>query len=159
MNCRQAREEILLGAGSPAADAHVRGCTECAAELAGLRQTMLLLEDWTAPAVSAYFDARLRSRLRAQAEHPATWREWVTAALSPFTTTGRHFALAATTVVLLATGATLYRTAPPLRPMSDTRTEALAQPGTPVADLQALDKNHDLLAGLDLLDEEGEVTP
>jgi hypothetical protein len=159
MNCRQAREEILLGAASPAADAHVRGCAECAAELAALRQTMSVLEEWPAPEPSPYFDARLRSRLRAEAQRPATWREWLAAAASPFTHVGRRFALATTTAVLLAAGVTLYQVSPTVRPVNDTRVEAQAQPGTPVADLQALDKNHDLLAGLDLLDEEGEITP
>lgn len=162
MNCRQAQEEfIVAGGGSLAADAHVRQCAACAAALHSLRQTMGVLDAWSAPEVSPYFDARLRSRRRAEAERPQGWREWLTAAFSPFTQVGRRVALVASLAVLVAAGVTLMQSTPGtnrINRLSD-RVEAPASPGTPVADLQALDKNHDLLADFDLLDDVSEVTP
>jgi len=60
MNCQEARQEMLLmapGESSPTAAVHLRGCEECAKELASLRSTMALLDEWTAPEPSPYFDS------------------------------------------------------------------------------------------------------
>ncbi len=153
MNCKQAREELLLGNASPNADAHVRECAECAAVLVELRQTMALLDTWQAPEVSPYFAARMRSRIRAEAERPQSIREWLAAALSPFTNVGRRVALGATMAVLVGAGVTLYQGSPAHPLQSMYAVERSAKPGTAVADLQALDKNHDLFENFDLLDD------
>jgi hypothetical protein len=44
--------------------AHLASCTDCAAELNELRATFALLDDWTAPEPSPYFDSKLHVRLR-----------------------------------------------------------------------------------------------
>ncbi len=152
MNCTRVREEFFNPAGSPAVDEHVRACSACAAELAALRRTMALLDEWHAPEPSPYFDARMRARLRDEAAAPRTWRARLAEAVSPFTVAGRRTALAATMAVLMVTGVALFQTSHPLTPRE---TPVAAQPGTAVADLQALDKNHDLFTDFDLLD--GEV--
>jgi len=157
MNCKQVREEFLNPAGSPAVDEHLRACAACASQLAALRRTMNLLDEWQAPEPSPYFDARLRARLREEALAPRTWREWLHDALSPFTTIGRSAALVATMGVLLAAGVTLFqgthavRVEPP-KPVAS----AVAPTGTAVGDLQALDKNHELLTDFDLLDDDAQ---
>lgn len=56
---------------SPALSAHLAGCAACESEWKELRATLLLLDEWTAPEPSPYFDSRLHARLReAQAAEP-----------------------------------------------------------------------------------------
>ncbi len=45
---------------------HIAGCAECAAELAEMEATWKLLDEWQAPEPSAFFDAKLYARLRAE---------------------------------------------------------------------------------------------
>ena len=151
MNCEQVRERLLKLAGKatapvPAVEEHLHECPRCAAELAGLRQTLALLEEWTAPEPSPYFDARLRARLREEAARPAPWWTWV-----------RKPALAAAMVLLLAVGIGLFqggrRLQPAPGPQPPKTVQAVnAPPGTAVGDLQALDKDADLYADFDMLD-------
>ncbi len=151
MNCEQVREHLLRLAGKetapiPAVEEHLHQCARCAAELAGLRQTMALLEEWAAPEPSPYFDARVRARLREEAERPAPWWAWV-----------RKPALAAAMVLLLAVGIGLFQGGGRLQPApgpqpAKTVQAVTAPPGTAVGDLQALDKDADLYADFDMLD-------
>lgn len=151
MNCEQVREHLLKLAGKeaalpiPAVEEHLHQCRQCADELARLRQTMALLDEWVAPEPSPYFDARLRARMRAEAEHPAPWWAWV-----------RKPALAAALALLVVAGISLFRGGAPLKPTVEPRPVAQAvnaQPGTAVGDLQALDKDGDLYANFDMLDD------
>jgi hypothetical protein len=101
---------------------------------------MALLDEWRAPEPSQYFDVRMRARLREEAAKPATgWLQWL-----------RRPALAVSLAVLMAVGVTVVRVGE--RPATP---EPVAQiePGTAVSDLQALDKNHDIYADFDLLDD------
>src|SRR5690242_18093858 len=80
MNCHEVREEMLLmtpGDGSPQAAAHLRGCEACSKELASLRSTMALLDEWTAPEPSPYFDAKLRARLKSEPEPTRGLQRWL----------------------------------------------------------------------------------
>ena len=151
MNCEQVREHLLKLAGKaeaapiPAVEEHLQVCRQCAAQLADLRQTMALLDEWTAPEPSPYFDVRLRARLREEAERPAPWWTWA-----------RKPALAAAMLLLVVAGASLFRGGAPLQPTVAQRPVAQAvnaQPGTAVGDLQALDKDGDLYADFDMLDD------
>ncbi len=158
MNCKQAREEffgLVSGSkGSPAMDEHLRDCAGCAQQVSELRRTMALLDEWRAPEPSPYFDARLRARLREERETPRSWAAWLRQALSPVTAPGRKVALAAAMTMLMAMGVALFQPghtpAPTNTASSDT---ASAKPGSAVSDLQALDKNGDLYANFDLLDD------
>ena len=152
MNCEQVRDHLLKLGGAqapapiPAVEEHLQVCPRCAAELAGLRRTLALLEEWTAPEPSPYFDVRLRARLREEARRPQSWWTWV-----------RKPALAAAMVLLVVTGISLFQGGGPLTPSVPERPNTVqagnAQPGTAVGDLQALDKDGDLYADFDMLDD------
>lgn len=71
MNCKTCKThlpDLLLEEGFEAAHpeiaAHLKACESCATELAELRGTLELMDAWTAPEPSAYFDSRLRARVR-----------------------------------------------------------------------------------------------
>lgn len=164
MNCDQVREHLLETArqgrgplpGSEAA-AHLRSCAGCAVELAALRKTMALLEEWKAPEPSSFFDARLRARLRQQGQERQLrapgWMAW------PSWIRFRRPALAAALAALVALGAGLYRIGRPLRAdynahrASPAQVIDAGQRGSAVSDLQDLEANHDMYANFELLDE------
>jgi len=139
MNCNQIGEHLLdLADGSapqPEIESHVSACAHCASRLLELRQTMALLDEWTAPEPSAYFDTRLRARMR-EPERGSGWLEWL-----------RRPALAAAMACLLVVGGTLFTVG--IRPQP----QAVVQHGGAVQDLLDLDKNHDLFANFDVLDD------
>jgi hypothetical protein len=125
---------------TPELKEHFAVCTECAGKLQEFRQTMALLDEWRAPEPSQYFDVRMRARLREEAAKPATgWLQWL-----------RRPALAISLAVLMAVGVTVVRVGE--RPATPEPVPQM-EPGTAVSDLQALDKNHDIYADFDLLDD------
>jgi anti-sigma factor RsiW len=145
MNCKEFHDQLLdlaSGTAAPEAQAHAVACSACAAQLASLRQTMSLLDEWSAPAdVSPYFMTRLRARVREEAE-PVGWLAWF-----------RKPALAVAMTVLMVLSIGLFQGGW----HSDNRAgkpdvRAQLKPGTPVGDLQYLDRNHDLLADFEMLD-------
>jgi hypothetical protein len=153
MKCKQVREEIfelLSGTASPTAEEHLRSCAECARELRAMRATLSLMDEWQAPEPSPYFASRLKARLRDEAAQPRTLREWLRDAFSPFTLAGRRTVLAGAMALLVTAGVTLFNVnkggRQPEKPL-------IVHTGTAVADLQALDKNQDLYADFDLLDD------
>ncbi|HEY4010430.1 MAG TPA: hypothetical protein VGM11_09795 [Acidobacteriaceae bacterium] len=71
MNCKTCKThlpDLLLEDGFEAAHpeiaAHLKSCESCANELAELRATFALMDDWVAPEPSPYFDSRLGARVR-----------------------------------------------------------------------------------------------
>ena len=71
MNCKTCQThlpDLLLEDGYEAAHpeiaAHLKDCAGCANELAELRSTMDMMDAWTAPEPSPYFDSKLRARVR-----------------------------------------------------------------------------------------------
>jgi hypothetical protein len=73
--CRSHLPDLLLDSGYLAAHpelaGHLESCEACRTELAELRSTYALLDAWTAPEPSPYFDSRLQARLReAEAARP-----------------------------------------------------------------------------------------
>ncbi len=147
MNCKQVREHLLDvdSGGAPAGvDEHLRGCANCTAQLASLRQTMSLLDGWKVPEPSPYFDSRLRARLREEAAVKIGWWEML-----------RRPALALALTVIAAMsvmihGGRILKTPPQ---GNTAAIKVVAKPGTAAGDLQGLDQNHDLLANIELLDE------
>jgi hypothetical protein len=159
MNCNQIREllpELAAGIDAstlgPEVGKHIASCTECAASLRDFQQTMALLDEWQAPEPSPYFDTRLQARLREEMTRPQhSWLGWI-----------QHPAWAASLAAVLLVGA--LGTGIGIRYKSSfVETEAMAtkppslglpvQPGTAVGDLQALDRNDDLYADFDVLDD------
>jgi anti-sigma factor RsiW len=140
MNCNEIGEVLMDVAGGtvaePPVESHLRECAHCAARLQDLRQTMALLDQWTAPEPSPYFNTRLQARLREEAARPRGILDWF-----------RKPVLAAAMAGLLVAGGTLYTV--------DHRgqQQAVVHPGAAVQDLQDLDKNQDLFANFDLLDD------
>lgn len=146
MTCNEIGEHLLdLAAGAmPASEVsdHLRACAACTEKLDGLRRTMSLLDEWTAPEPSPYFDTRLQARLREEAS-PARhgWLDWF-----------RRPLVAVAMAALMVVGFGLFR-ASIYNTSAVTDAKIVAEPGTAVGDLQELDKNHDMLANFDLLDE------
>jgi hypothetical protein len=147
MNCKQFGDRLLDVAAGTTPDGetrtHLKKCDACAERLAGLMETMAVLDDWKVPEPSPYFDSRLRARLREVQAAPArSWLDWL-----------RKPVLVAAMGGLLVAGLTLYKDHE-----STVATPNRAQiiditPGSAVSDLQTLDKNHELLANFDLLDD------
>jgi hypothetical protein len=158
MNCNQIRELLpgLAAAGMDAATPevgnHIASCNDCATHLRDLQKTMALLDEWQAPEPSPYFDTRLQARLREErreemARPHAGWLSWL-----------RRPAWATSLAAVIVAGALMVGNKSYI-----SQTEAIAtkppslglpvEPGTAVGDLQALDRNDDLYADFDVLDE------
>ncbi len=142
MDCKMAVEYLLEhaeGKSTPASE-HVKTCPSCTKEVESLRATMALLDEWTAPEPSPYFDQRLHAYLREERQKaPAGLFAWL-----------RRPALAVGFAALLVAGVALMRTGPFSRSGSQVAT---VRSTSAVADLQSLDKNEDLYANFDLLDD------
>jgi hypothetical protein len=140
MNCNEVRENLIEMLGENLADpsltAHVRQCGSCAQELESLRKTMNLLDEWEAPEPSPYFLTRLRAHVKEE-------REKAPARSSIFSWMRRP-AMAISLATVLVAGGAVYTV---LRPPSP------EEPGPAVADVEALDRNHDVLVNTDLIDE------
>jgi anti-sigma factor RsiW len=159
MDCKRAQDLMLEAAGAPGAELeeHLGGCAECARKALALRQTMALLDEWQAPEPSPYFDVRLRARVREEAARPpAGWWAWlrkpaaglataalVVAALGLFNVPGADLDPLQTGTAQVAQA---QRIAERMRHVDEA-------PASAVADLQALERNHELFAHFDLLDD------
>ena len=155
MKCEEIREvmpDLATGLmeATPEISGHLSGCGACSAKLEEFQQTMALLDEWKAPEPSPYFDVRLQARLREEMANPqAGWLSWF-----------RRPVLAAALTVLVGIGVGLfftkgsgiYRT-PKINEIAIVEPQTPSEPGTAVSDLQALEKNHDLYADFDLLDD------
>ena len=153
MKCDEIKELMLDaamgGEGVPGLNEHLLACPACAGRLQEMRKTMALLDEWQAPEPSPYFDTRLAARMREERAKPerAAWFAWFRAPVLA----------GALALVLMMAGGVRWFTAGGVR---DTDTANLkppvpvvVQPGTAVGDLQVLDKNEDLYANFDLLDD------
>src|ERR1700722_11241932 len=96
MNCRQCQSvlpDLLLdpaASSNAAIRAHLASCAACEKQFKSLEATFALLDTWTVPEPSAYFDQKLAVRLRAeQALAPAGWVERLKTRL--LFNTGRQF--------------------------------------------------------------------
>ncbi len=139
MNCNEVRGNLieLLGEGQadPSLAAHVRQCGTCTQELDALRKTLALLDEWEAPEPSPYFLTRLRAHVKEERERAP--------ARSGIFNWMRRPAMAISFATVLVAGGLVYRYAI-MAPSPDTGA---------VADVEALDKNHDVLVKTDLIDE------
>ena len=158
MNCEEIHELLPdLAAGmearTPEIEKHLASCGTCSAELRDFQKTMALLDEWQAPEPSAYFDTRVQARLREEMARPAQpwYSRWIPGMrMRPAWTMSAAAVLFA--VALIAGNRSYF-----------SQTEAIAtkppslgvpvQPGTALGDLQALERNDDLYADFDVLDE------
>ena len=142
MNCEKIREmmpDVAAGmmADAPEVEKHLAGCAGCAGQLEQFRQTMALLDEWEVPEPSPYFLTRLRAHVKEE-------REKAPARLNVFGWLRRP-AMAVSLATLLLAAGLIYRVAlvepPP------------PQEGSALADVEALDRNHEVLTKTDLIDE------
>ncbi len=139
MNCNEVRENLIVllaeGRTDPAVTAHVRQCSTCTEEMESFRKTMALLDEWEEPEPSPYFLTRLRAHVKEEKEKAP--------ARSSVFTWMRRPAMAVSMAAVLAAGALIYRVAIVQPP---------AEQGA-VADVEALERNHEVLVNTDLIDE------
>lgn len=133
MNCNHVRENLMdvlaEGKTAPEVLAHLRECGSCSRELEGLRKTMALLDDWTAPEPSPYFLTRLQAHVRDERQKAPARAGLLVWLRKPM--------LAGALAGVLAAGSAVYTY---LR----WPTEGNLSPSAAV-DVEALDKDHDLL--------------
>jgi anti-sigma factor RsiW len=139
MNCNDVRENLMElltnGPADPQVEAHVSQCGACTEELRSMRKTMALLDEWESPEPSPYFLTRLRAHVKEEREKAPSMFGWL-----------RRPMLAAALATVLAAGGVVYRIAvapPPTQPSDNGA----------VADIESLDKNHDLIIDTDLVNE------
>ena len=124
---------------------HLAGCTSCTEQLKAMRTTMSLLDEWQAPEPSPYFDVRLQARLPEEMAKPqAGWLHWF-----------RRPVLAAALTVILGIGVGLFFARPGgrVQPPVQTADQVPEGPGSAVSDLQTLEKNNEMYADFELLDD------
>ena len=145
MKCEEIREkmpDVAAGFSEPTADesTHLASCTSCAEQLQAMRSTMSLLDEWQVPEPSPYFDTRLQARLREEVAKPqAGWLRWF-----------RRPVLAAALTVIMGIGVGLFFTQ---RYRGVTDASIPAAPGSAVSDLQTLEKNNEMYADFEILDD------
>jgi anti-sigma factor RsiW len=160
MNCQEIRELLPdLAAGMnaatlmPEAAEHIASCAACATHLRELQNTMALLDEWQAPEPSPYFDTRMQARLREEMARPQAaslrWLSWM-----------RRPAWAMSLAAVVFAGALAigivgksYIVEPEAIATKPPSLGLPVQPGTAVGDLQALERNDELYADFDVLDE------
>ena len=154
MNCTTCREilpDLLFEPGfvpGPDAAAHLDSCPECRAELQDLRATLDLMNEWTAPEPTPYFDSRVRAHVRAAANaQPEGLWERLTATLRFSTGRGLRPALAgAFLFILLLGGGTVAS-------LWDHFNAVPATSSPAVDDLRIFDNNAQAIQQMDLLDD------
>jgi len=154
MKCEQIKDmmlDVAAGAGeaTPALNEHLRGCNECAEQLVGMQQTMALLDEWQVPEPSPYFDTRFAARMREERAKPrrAAWLSWFRAPV---------LAGALALVLTMVGGVNWFgskNTGPQGPQTPGTQATVVAPPGTAVGDLQELEKDEDMYANYDILDD------
>ena len=151
MKCEEIRERVLdvaAGLSEPTNEEsnHLANCTACAEHLKSIRSTMSLLDEWQTPEPSPYFDVRLQARLREEmAKTQAGWLHWF-----------RRPVLAAALTVIMGIGIGLFFTHGNGRvqpPVANVDIGQGSTPGSAVSDLQTLEKNNDMYADFELLDD------
>jgi predicted anti-sigma-YlaC factor YlaD len=150
MKCNQVQElmpDAAAGKSELTAEAlaHLQGCAACTTELTEMRKTMALLDGWRAPEPSPYFDTRMQALLREEKAREAARAQWFGWLRRP--------ALAGVAAVLVVAGVGFYTTQHSTPAGGGAKMATVQQPGTAVGDLQALDKNDELYADFDVLDE------
>jgi len=132
--------------------AHVAECDRCRAELAELKATMNLLDEWKAPEPNPYFMTRLDARMREERESaPAGWLASRIARLRAGFAYGtashtRPLAAMALTIMLFIGGGAYLG-------VSDWNRSAEPQQTAVVHDLQLLDSNAQVLDQLESISE------
>jgi len=159
MGCKEIQELLPdLAAGmvapTPEVERHIRSCAACSAQLSDFQKTMALLDEWQAPEPSPYFDTRLEARLREEmARPPARSFSWLKFGWLKMRPAWAMSAVAVLFVIALTVGNRSYLTQTDTIATKPPVIGLPVEPGTAVGDLQALEKNDDLYADFDVLDD------
>ena len=156
MTCKEFQNELpdlILTPGAkpgPVAAAHLRTCPPCTDEFRSYSETFAMLDTWTAPEPSSYFDQKMYVRLREEQAAPRMgWFESLKARW--MFNTGhqlRPVMAGALALVLVAGGGGLLTydfSAYPVQPAQTSRT---------VEDLKILDNNAQAFEQLDQLQQD-----
>ena len=154
MDCTKIQEQMLdqMGHGegtlsaSPDLSAHMANCADCTRLWQAIQASSAALDEWTAPEPSPYFNTRFQARLaevKREQSAPAGVAGWF-----------RHSfwrpAMAAVMTLAIAIGIGLYER-PVAQPINGSTNQAQMSPA--VNDLQKLDKNEDMYADFEMLDD------
>ncbi len=152
MKCASLRdalmEAVLSGPdlATPAVREHLASCAACAEEVASLRRTMNLLDEWESPEPSPYFSARLRARMREEhTAQPAGWFAWLR---RPAVVTAAAALMAVGVGMLVGSHGKVDRQ----RTLAGNGTQGTMSVSA-VNDLQYLDSHADLFSDFDALDD------
>jgi hypothetical protein len=155
MDCTKVQEQMLdhMSDSSAPADlaAHMAGCADCTKLWQALQVSSAALDEFTVPEPSPFFNTRFQARLaevkREEAAKPAGIFGWLRDPLGAFRSGARVAAVAAALAIAVAVG--IYE-----RPSSHPDNNiANSQVSPAVNDLQKLDKNEDLYADFEMLDD------
>lgn len=156
MTCKEFQKELpdlILTADAkpgPAAAAHLRTCPPCTEELRSFSETFSMLDTWTAPEPSPYFDQKMHVRLRE--EQAAPRMGWFEALKSRWLfNTGhqlRPAMVGALALALVASGGGLLSYDLAARPAQPPQTSHT------VEDLKILDNNAQAFEQLDQLQQD-----
>jgi anti-sigma factor RsiW len=156
MMCRKVKAnlpDLLLAPKSVPAEvrAHVESCAECGKELRELEATMALLDTWTAPEVSPYFDTRMAGLMREEQQAaPAGWLERIRARML----FGNHMHMrplaAAALALIVAVGGGTYAGFGGFSKPAQVQTTA----SPVIKDLQSLDENAQVFQQLNSMDQQ-----
>jgi predicted anti-sigma-YlaC factor YlaD len=127
---------------------HLEECEACRQELASLKSTMSLMDDWESPEPSPYFDSRLTARLREeQRAEPAGFLERMQARfLFGSNISFRPLAAGALALLLIIGGGTYAG-------LTISHPTASVQASPTLKDLQSLDENSQVFQQLTSLDQ------
>jgi predicted anti-sigma-YlaC factor YlaD len=152
MNCKTIHDQlpdVALGItpAPPEVEAHLGECRHCADTLQALRSTMNLLDEWSAPEPSPFWDVRMQARLREEQQRAsAGWLQWL-----------RRPVLSVAAALCLVVGIGVIQVERFLKqgenPQVVEGIRSNAPTGTAVSDLQYLDKNSEMLQNFDALDD------
>ena len=150
MKCEEIREQMfdLMTAEAPLGhevQSHLEACPACSAELASMKQTMALMDDWQAPEPSPYFDTRLKALVR---EEKAKAAEKKVSILDWF----RKPAMAAAAAIALVIGAGVYGGIQLQEIRHSNNPQIASDPA--IHDLQTLDKDQDVINNFAALDDD-----
>lgn len=154
-SCQNALPDLMFAPDSVAAGVarpHMDACAHCRASLLQLQHTVGLLDGWTVPEPSPWFDQRLYARLREeQSKQPEAFFERLRSRL--LFSTGRELrpVLAGALALLLAIGGGTAASLSHMHP-------APVQVSATVEDLQILDRNDQAIQTMDQLLQEDATT-
>jgi anti-sigma factor RsiW len=151
-SCREHLADLLLdesyAAKRPDIAAHMAACPECSVELAELQSTFALLDQWHAPEPSAFFDTKLKARLReAAASEPEGIWERMRSFLQFSTGRGLRPAMAGALALAMVASGGGFLISSYQRPV--------VAPSAAVNDLRILDNNAQALQQMDQLLDSG----